>query len=95
MATPSNMDATPVATANLQSTKVLTFNIVAPDQASSVDVMDAVAGVVGLPLVYIVHYLEGNVFQGIVRTPTAMTQLQARGDLSICGQNTALGSLAL
>lgn len=94
MATQSNVDATLAAAATLQPTKALAFNVVAPNQASSVHVIDAVAGVVGLPLVYMVHYL-GGLPGHRTYTRAAKTHHQARGDLTICDQKAALELLAL
>lgn len=88
MATPSIVNVSPAATANFQPPKALTFNVVEPDQASSLVVIDAVADVIWL--VYMVHQHEGSVFQGIVRAPATMTKLQVHYDLSICGQKAAL-----
>ncbi|XP_042149518.1 uncharacterized protein LOC121837777 [Ixodes scapularis] len=74
---------------NFQPTKMLTFNVTAPVQASTVDVTDAVADVVGLNQVYMVQHLGGNRFQVILYNSVALEQLNAHGDLSICGQQVA------
>lgn len=78
---------------NFQPTKVLTFNVTAPVQASTIDVTDAAAAVVGLSQVYMVQHLGGRRFQVILYNSVAMEQLHAHGNLSICGQSVAIEPL--
>lgn len=77
-----------------QPTKALTFNVLTTDDASSINVIDAIAAVVGLPQVYMVRHFGGARFQGIVYTSAAMEKLFSHGDLSICGQKATVESLS-